>query len=85
MKAITNLKLLDQKINESGMGPVALAAAWGVSLPTYYKLKAGESEFTASAIVRATLSLRLTKEERDLIFLTESVSDNHEKEILTHT
>lgn len=65
---MTNVALLQQKIDESGLGPVALAAAWGVSLPTYYKLKAGEGEFTASIIVAATLVLGLTRDERDAIF-----------------
>ena len=85
MKVITNVELLEQKIKESGLGPVALAAAWGVSLPTYYKLKAGESEFTASVIVRASISLRLTKDERDLIFLDDCVSVSHEIKATTHT
>ena len=67
---MTNVELLQKKIDESGLGPVALAAAWGVSLPTYYKLKAGESEFTASIIVAATVTLKLTRDERDAIFLT---------------
>lgn len=75
---MTNVKMLQEKIDASGLGPVALAAAWGVSLPTYYKLKAGESEFTATVIVRATRSLGLTRTERDLIFLTDDVSENHE-------
>lgn len=75
---MTNVKMLQEKIEQSGKGPVTLAAEWGVSLPTYYKLKAGESEFTASTIVRATLSLKLTQAERDLIFLAEGVSVNHE-------
>lgn len=78
MKTITKIELLDQKIKESGLGPVALAAAWGVSLPTYYNLKSGKSEFTASVLVRAAVSLNLTKKERDIIFLDENVSDNHE-------
>ena len=75
---MTNVELLQEKIDRSNKGPVTLAAEWGVSLPTYYKLKAGESEFTASTIVRATLSLGLTKAERDLIFLVDDVSVNHE-------
>ena len=65
---MTNVEMLQEKIDQSGKGPVTLAAEWGVSLPTYYKLKAGESEFTASTIVRATRSLKLTQAERDLIF-----------------
>lgn len=75
---MTNVEMLQKKIDQSGKGPVALAAEWGVSLPTYYKLKAGESEFTASTIVRATQSLNLTRAERDLIFLADDVSVNHE-------
>ena len=65
---MTNVELLQKKIDESGLGPVALAAAWGVSLPTYYKLKAGESEFTASIITAAKETLQLTFEEREAIF-----------------
>lgn len=67
---MTNVELLQKKIDECGLSPVALAAAWGVSMPTYYKLKAGESEFTASIIVAATLTLKLTRDERDAIFLS---------------
>lgn len=65
---MTNTEMLQEKIDKSGMGPTALAAAWGVSLPTYYKLKAGESEFTASMICAATFTLKLTRDERDAIF-----------------
>lgn len=65
---MTNIELLQQKIDESGKGPVVLAAEWGVSLPTYYNLKAGKSEFTAPVIVAASRSLGLTRAERDAIF-----------------
>lgn len=68
---MTNVELLQKKIEESGLGPVALAAAWGVSLPTYYKLKAGESEFTAAMIRAATVTLGLTRDERDAIFFAD--------------
>lgn len=68
---MTNTELLGRKIDEAGLGPVTLAAAWGVSLPTYYKLKAGESEFTASMIMAATRTLNLTWEEREAIFFAE--------------
>lgn len=67
----TNVKMLEQKIDASGLGPVVLAAAWGVSLPTYYSAKSGESEFTASMIAGAVRSLNLTKAERDAIFFGE--------------
>ena len=68
---MTDVNMLQDKITQSGKGPVLLAAEWGVSLPTYYKLKAGESEFTASAIVAAAKSLQLTRDERDAIFFGE--------------
>ena len=68
---MTNVAMLQRKIDESGLRSVELAAAWGVSLPTYYKLKDGESEFTASTITAATRSLGLTRDERDAIFFAE--------------
>lgn len=68
---MTNTEMLQVKIEACGMKPTELAAAWGVSLPTYYKLKAGESEFTASMITAATTTLQLTKAERDAIFFGE--------------
>ncbi len=69
MASITNLELLETKIRESGKSPVVLAAEWGISLPTYYSRKAGKSEFTAPEIIAATISLSLSKAERDAIFL----------------
>lgn len=77
-KVVTDVERLQAKIDAINVSPVIMAAAWGVSLPTYYKLKAGESEFTASTIVRASVFLGLTREERDLIFLTKRVSQNHD-------
>lgn len=68
---MTNVEMLNQKIDASGLGPVVLAAAWGVSLPTYYAAKNGESEFTASMIAGAVRSLGLTRSERDAIFFGE--------------
>lgn len=78
IKIVTDTALLDAKIEALRLSPNMLAAIWGVSLPTYYKLRAGESEFTATQIVRSTIVLGLTREERDLIFLTKRVSENHE-------
>lgn len=75
---MTDVELLEEKIKESRKSPTTLAAEWGVSIPTYYKLKAGESEFGASTIVRATISLKLSRDERDQIFLDGNVSENHE-------
>lgn len=69
MECITNLEQLDKKIKESGKSPTVLAAEWGVSLPTYYSRKKGESEFTATEIVAAAASLNMTVAERDAVFL----------------
>ena len=68
---MTDVTLLQEEIDRSGLSPVELAAAWGVSLPTYYKLKNGESEFTAPMIVAATRVFRLTRDRRDAIFFAE--------------
>lgn len=65
---MTNLALLREKLNQSGLGPVTMAAAWDISMPTYYKLLSGESEFTASQIQTTTELFGLTRDERDAIF-----------------
>ena len=71
---ITNVELLREAIDESGLSPTFLAAAWGMSMPTYYSRKAGESEFTASEIVAATATLKLTQTQRNQIFLDKKVN-----------
>lgn len=68
---MTNVEMLQKKINESGLSNTVLAAAIGVSVPTYYSRKMGKSEFTASEITKMTKTLNLTKKERDAIFLGE--------------
>lgn len=65
---MTNLELLREKLTQTCLGPVAMAAAWDVSMPTYYKLLSGESEFTASQIQTTTELFGLTRDERDAIF-----------------
>lgn len=65
---MTNVKLLAETLEESGMKHVEIAALWGVSVPTYYKLKAGECEFTASMIEASRKAFKLTKAQRDAIF-----------------
>jgi hypothetical protein len=61
--------LLREAINKAGVKRTALAAAWGMSMPTFYSRISGNSEFTASEIVAASASLQLTIEQRDAIFL----------------
>ena len=66
---MTNVELLREAINRAGVKRTILAAAWGMSMPTFYSRISGNSEFTASEIVAATASLQLTIEQRDAIFL----------------
>lgn len=68
---MTDVKMLEKKINNSGLSHTAIAAALNVSMPTYYSRKTGRSEFTASEIVKVMKVLKLTKEERDAIFFGE--------------
>lgn len=66
---MTNVELLHEAIKAAGVKRTVLAAAWGMSMPTFYSRISGNSEFTASEIVAAAASLHLTKNQRDAIFL----------------
>lgn len=68
---LTNTELLMEEINASGIPRTALAAAWGMSMPTFYSRLSGDSEFKASEIVAAAVSLKLSKKKRDAIFLAD--------------
>jgi hypothetical protein len=69
---MTNTKELQKVIDESGLPITAIAAALGMSVPTFLSRKKGESEFKASEIVKATVLFKLTKDRRDLIFLPDA-------------
>lgn len=69
---MTNTKELQKVIDESGLSTTEIAAALGMSVPTFISRRRGESEFKASEIVRATVIFGLTKEKRDLIFLADA-------------
>ena len=71
---MTNVELLREAIRKAGVKRTALAAAWGMSMPTFYSRISGNSEFTASEIVAASASLGLTKKQRDAIFLGDKVN-----------
>lgn len=73
-KVITNVVLLQAAIDKSCKNPTTLAAEWGMSVPTYYSRVNGISEFTASEINSAVKSLSLTRKERGVIFLADSVN-----------
>ena len=67
----TNIAELQKVIDESGLSNTECAAGLGMSVPTFISRKKGESEFKASEIVSATVLFGLTRDRRDLIFLTE--------------
>jgi hypothetical protein len=78
---MTDVALLQdilQKLSELGVTPTRLAAEMGWSMPTYYSRISGESEWKATEIVRFTRLSGISRETRDVIFLQENASENHE-------
>lgn len=71
---MTDIELLLSKINDSGMTMVAIAEKSGIDRATIYNRLKGKGEFTASEIVRLSSVLRLSKPERDKIFLQSNVN-----------
>lgn len=71
---MTNVKLLLEEIEACPLSKTAIAAEWGMSMPTFYSRISGDSEFKASEIMAATKTFNLTRKRRDQIFLTESVN-----------
>lgn len=66
---MANTLLLKDKISESGMTVKAIAEKTGILRETLYNKMAGRSEFTASEIVALSELLKLSKDDRDNIFL----------------
>ena len=71
---MTDFNMLEDIMKRSGATVEAVAKAANISRETYYNRKKGIGEFTASEIVAIVNVLRLTAEERDVIFLTEKVN-----------
>ena len=71
---MTDFDMLEKIMKKSGATIEAISKAAGITRETYYNRKRGIGEFTAKEIVAITATLRLTKEERDAIFLTENVN-----------
>ena len=71
---MTDIELLLDKIKESGMTMIAISEKSGIKRANLYNRLRGRGEFTASEIVALSDVLRLTKAERDKIFLTEKVN-----------
>lgn len=73
---MTNAKMLKEKIVASGVTITFLAESLGCSRNRVYSILEG-SDCTASEIVGLSEALHMTKEERDAIFLSEKVIENH--------
>lgn len=65
---MTNIELLRNKMDETGMTVVSISEKSGILRETLYNRMSGKGEFKASEIQALTKVLRLTKDERDDIF-----------------
>lgn len=65
---MTNLKALKDSMKESGIPITTIAQRSGILRETLYNRLAGKSEFKASEIAALTLTLGLTRKQRDDIF-----------------
>lgn len=71
---MTDIDLLKSHIKDSGISVTNLCEKSGIDRATYYNRLKGKGEFTASEIVSLSNALRLTKPERDKIFLSTGVN-----------
>lgn len=67
---MTNFEMLKDKMADSGMTMVAIAAKSGILRETLYNRLKGVGEFTVSEMLALSDVLRLTNDERDQIFFT---------------
>lgn len=65
----TDIEALKKAIKDSGMTVTAIADKSRMERTTLYNRLKGIGEFTASEIVGLTYALKLTKPQRDHIFL----------------
>ena len=65
---MVRMDLLQEAIDDSGMTMAAIAKKSNIERTTLYNRLAGVGEFKASEIDGLTKALRLTREERDIIF-----------------
>lgn len=75
MIEMADIKVLKEKINNSGMTFSSIAKKSGILRETLYNRLNGVSDFTAAEIVGLSRTLKLTKSERDDIFLNEKLND----------
>ena len=67
---MANIELLKEKINDSGIPMTVLARKSGIVRETLYNRLSGVGDFTTSEVMGLTNALKLTKSERDQIFLS---------------
>ena len=72
---MTDLKLLNQVIKESGMTMTSIALKSGINRVTLYNRLNGIGEFTATEIMSLANALKMSDEERDNIFLSKKLYD----------
>jgi len=65
---VLNTKLLEKRIDDSGMTMVAIAEKTGILRETLYNKLKGSSEFKASEISSISRVLGLSSSDRDAIF-----------------
>lgn len=71
---MTDVKLLKEKIADTGMTITAISRKTGILRETLYKKINGESEFKASEIAAISDVLKLSRNERDNIFFAPIVN-----------
>ena len=67
---MANIKELKRVIDDSGMTIVAISKKSGIARGTIYNRLNGIGDFTTAEIVGLTDALRLSKKQRDYIFLS---------------
>ncbi len=77
---MVNYKLLNEKIQDSGMTMVAIAKKSGILRETLYNKLKGIGEFKASEITEISNVLNITTEERDRIFFAKGSELNSQQE-----
>ena len=71
---MADIEALKEKIDSSGMAFSFIAKSSGILRETLYNRLNGIGDFTATEIVGLSRTLRLTKNERDNIFLNEKLN-----------
>lgn len=70
---MTDLKMLEDVIRESGMTMVALSKKSGIKRETLYNRLKGVGEFKVSEMTGISRALNISDEQRDKIFFANAV------------